>query len=297
MTVRDVGQEPRGLAEIVIISGLSGSGKSAATRCFEDMGYFCVDNLPAQLIPVFAELCSKTDTIHRAALVVDVREGAFLQHFPEVLRRMRQDQLPVTLLFLEASDDVLIRRFSESRRPHPLAVNEPLETGIRREREVLESLRDLSDIRMDTSRYNVHEFRKYLHDNFQDKRPGGPMVITLVSFGYKYGIPDESDLLFDTRFIQNPFFVDGLKHQTGLDRPVLDFLHAQEEYNDFLAKLNELLLFLIPRYRREGKTYLTISVGCTGGRHRSVAMAQELSDALTSRGYSIKTKHRDLDKE
>jgi UPF0042 nucleotide-binding protein len=176
-------------------------------------------------------------------------------------------------------------------------VNEPLETGIRREREVLAGLRSMADILVDTSRTNVHELKKYIHDNFQEKGPGGAMNITLVSFGYKYGIPDESDLLFDTRFIQNPFFVDSLKHLTGLDRPVRDFLHAQSEYLDFLEKLSDLLLFLIPRYHREGKTYLTISVGCTGGRHRSVAMAQELSDRLTSRGYSIRTKHRDLEKE
>ena len=297
MSPRETGRGGRGLHEIVIISGLSGSGKSAATRCFEDMGFFCVDNLPAQLIPVFAELCSKTDTIRRAALVVDVREGAFLDHFPEVLRHLREEENPVTLLFLEASDDVIIRRFSESRRPHPLAVNEPLEAGIRREREVLASLRSMADILVDTSRYNVHDLKKYIHDNFQEKGPGGAMNITLVSFGYKYGIPDESDLLFDTRFIQNPFFVDGLKHLTGLDGPVREFLHAQAEYMDFFEKLGELLLFLIPRYHREGKTYLTISVGCTGGRHRSVAMAQELSDQLMSRGYSIKTKHRDLEKE
>lgn len=297
MSLQEAGDEAGRLHEIVIISGLSGSGKSAATRCFEDMGYFCVDNLPSQLIPVFADLCSKTDTIRRAALVVDVREGAFLQHFPEVLRRLRAEEHPVTLLFLEASDDVLIRRFSESRRPHPLAVNEPLETGIRREREVLAPLRSLADIRVDTSRINVHDLKKYIHDNFQQRRPGGSMVITLVSFGYKYGIPEESDLLFDTRFIQNPFFVAGLKHLTGLDQPVREFLHAQNEYNEFFTKLDELLLFLIPHYHREGKTYLTISVGCTGGRHRSVAMAQELSDRLNSRGYSIKTKHRDLEKE
>jgi len=297
MSPLETGRGGRGLHEIVIISGLSGSGKSAATRCFEDMGFFCVDNLPAQIIPVFAELCSKTDTIRRAALVVDVREGAFLEHFPEVLRHLREGDHPVTLLFLEASDDVLIRRFSESRRPHPLAVSEPLEAGIRREREVLASLRSMADILVDTSRYNVHDLRKYIHDNFQEKGPGSAMNITLVSFGYKYGIPDESDLLFDTRFIQNPFFVDGLKHLTGLDRPVVEFLHAQAEYIDFFEKLGELLLFLIPRYHREGKTYLTISVGCTGGRHRSVAMAQELSERLMSRGYSIKTKHRDLEKE
>jgi UPF0042 nucleotide-binding protein len=297
LTAESAGGGAGRLHEIVIISGMSGSGKSAATRCFEDMGYFCVDNLPPQLIPVFAELCVKTDTIQRAALVVDAREGAFLQHFPEVLQRLRKEEHPVTLLFLEASDDVLIRRFSESRRPHPLAVNEPLETGIHREREVLSGLRALADILVDTSRYNAHDLRKYLHNNFQERRPGEPMVITLVSFGYKYGIPGESDLLFDTRFIQNPFFVDGLKNLTGLDQPVQDFLHAQEEYVAFLNKLDEMLLFLIPRYHQEGKTYLTISVGCTGGRHRSVAMTQELSDRLIAQGYSIKTKHRDLEKE
>ncbi len=291
------GRGGAGLHEIVIISGLSGSGKSAANRCFEDMGYFCVDNLPAQLIPVFAELCTKTDTIRRAALVVDVREGAFLQHFPEVLQRLREEQHPVTLLFLEASDEVLIRRFSESRRPHPLAVNEPLETGIHREREVLAPLRSRADILVDTGRFSVHELKKYLHDNFQSRGPGGAMVITLVSFGYKYGIPEESDLLFDTRFIPNPFFVEGLKHLTGLDQPVRDFLHRQGEYRELMGKLRDLLGFLVPHYHREGKTYLTISVGCTGGRHRSVAMAQELSEGLTAQGYSIRTKHRDLEKE
>ena len=197
MSAPEPGRGGGGLHEIVIISGLSGSGKSAANRCFEDMGFFCVDNLPAQLIPVFADLCRKTDTIRRAALVVDVREGAFLEHFPEVLRHLREEDHPVTLLFLEASDDVLIRRFSESRRPHPLAVNEPLEAGIRREREVLASLRSMADILVDTSRYNVHDLRKYIHDNFQQRGPGGAMNITLVSFGYKYGPAPDADLLFE----------------------------------------------------------------------------------------------------
>ena len=297
MTAPDAVRSARGLEEIVIISGLSGSGKSLANRCFEDMGYFCVDNLPAQLIPVFADLCTKSETLRRAALVVDVREGAFLQHFPEVLERLRQGEHRTTLLFLEASDDVLIRRFSETRRPHPLAVNEPLETGIRREREVLKPLRDLADVVLDTSRTNVHELKKYLYDNFQGKISGASMVITLVSFGYKYGVPEESDLLFDTRFIPNPFFVDGLKSLTGLDPPVRGFLHAQNEYSEFFQRVGDLLLFLIPHYRREGNTYLTISVGCTGGRHRSVAMVHELSEHLTSRGHSIKTVHRDLEKE
>jgi UPF0042 nucleotide-binding protein len=296
MTGSDPVRGPR-MKEMVIISGLSGSGKSTAIRCFEDMGFFCVDNLPAQLIPVFAELCSKTDTIQRAALVVDVREGAFLGHFPEALSRLRAGDLRPTLIFLDAADDVLIRRFSESRRPHPLATNLPLETGIRREREVLGALRGLADVVVDTSRTNVHELKKYFIDNFQDRGAGAPLVITVISFGYKYGIPDESDLLFDTRFIENPFFVAGLKTLTGLDSEVKEFLHAQEEYNEFLDRITDLLQFLVPRYQREGKSYLTIAVGCTGGRHRSVAMAAEISDRLTQKGHSIKTVHRDLEKE
>jgi len=295
------GPEPsprtRGLKEIVIISGLSGSGKSTAIRCFEDMGFFCVDNLPAQLIPVFADLCSKTDTIQRAALVVDVREGAFLEHFPEALTRLRQGEMRATLLFLDAADDMLIRRFSESRRPHPLATDRPLDAGIRREREVLASLKELADVVVDTTRTNVHELKKYFIDNFQDLGSGTPLVMTVISFGYKHGIPDESDLLFDTRFIANPFFVAGLKSLTGLDTPVQDFLHDQAEYNEFLQRITDLLLFLVPRYQREGKSYLTIAVGCTGGRHRSVAMAKEISDRLISSGHAIRTVHRDLEKE
>jgi len=285
------------MKEIVIISGLSGSGKSTAIRLFEDMGFFCVDNLPAQLIPVFADLCSKTDSIQRAALVVDAREGAFLDHFPEALSRLRAGDLRATLIFLEAADDVLIRRFSESRRPHPLATNRPLEAGIRHEREVLASLRGLADVVVDTTRTNVHELKKYFFDNFQDRGAGTPLVITVVSFGYKYGIPDESDLLFDTRFIENPFFVAGLKSLTGLDPEVRAFLHDQSEYNEFLDRITDLLEFLVPRYQREGKSYLTIAIGCTGGRHRSVAMAAEISDRLTEKGHSIKTVHRDLEKE
>jgi UPF0042 nucleotide-binding protein len=297
MMPADAAHPGRGLREMVIISGLSGSGKSTAIRCFEDMGFFCVDNLPAQLIPVFADLCSKSETIQRAALVVDVREGAFLQHFPEALMRLRQAGPKATLLFLDAADDVLIRRFSESRRPHPLAMNRPLEAGIRREREVLAGLRALADVVVDTTRTNVHELKKYFYDNFQEPSAGAPLVITVVSFGYKYGVPEESDLLFDTRFIQNPFFEPGLKSLTGLDAPVLDFLHGQAEYGEFLDRITDMLLFLVPRYEREGKSYLTIAIGCTGGRHRSVAMVKEISERLTERGHSIKTVHRDLEKE
>ena len=297
MTGSESGPRSRSHKEIVIISGLSGSGKSTATRCFEDMGFFCVDNLPAQLIPVFAHLCSKTDTIQRAALVVDVREGAFLEHFPEALSRLRQGEMRATLLFLDAADEMLIRRFSESRRPHPLATDRPLDAGIRHEREVLAPLKALADVVVDTTRTNVHELKKYFIDNFQDRGSGTPLVMTVISFGYKHGIPDESDLLFDTRFIENPFFVTGLKSLTGLDAPVQEFLHAQAEYNEFLQRITDLLLFLVPRYQREGKSYLTIAVGCTGGRHRSVAMAKEISEWLISRGHAIRTVHRDLDKE
>jgi UPF0042 nucleotide-binding protein len=202
-----------------------------------------------------------------------------------------------TLLYLEAADDVLIRRFSESRRPHPLAAQMPLDVGIRREREVLAPLKSLADVVVDTSQTNVHELKKYFFDNFQAHGSRSSLVITVISFGYKHGIPDESDLLFDTRFIENPFFVEGLRPLSGLDPPVLEFLHTQGEYNEFLQRLTDLLLFLLPRYQREGKSYLTIAVGCTGGRHRSVAMAKELSERLTAKGHSIRTVHRDMERE
>ena len=284
--------------EIVVITGLSGSGKSLATRAFEDMGYFCVDNLPVALIPVFADLCAKRPDLRRAALVVDVREGTFLGEFPAIFDALRRTQVHrARLLFFEADDEALIRRFSETRRPHPLASGGSVEGGIKRERLMLGPLRERADLIIDSSRFNVHELRRYIQEHFAPRSGAQPIGISVVSFGYKHGVPPESDLLFDTRFLPNPFFVDGLRGRSGLDVEVRDYLEAVSEYRDFLARIVDLVAFLIPLYIREGKSYLTVAVGCTGGRHRSVAMAEAVSRALCGKGYEVKASHRDLEKE
>ncbi len=285
--------------EIVVVTGLSGSGKSLAIRAFEDMGAFCVDNLPVTLIPVFADLCARSrQDIARAALVVDVREGTFLREFPSIFDALRRgESRRVRLLFFEAEDDVLIRRFSETRRPHPLAGSASIEEGIRRERQALAPLRDLADLIIDTSQFNVHELRRYIQDHFAPQPGMQPLVISLVSFGYKHGVPTESDLLFDTRFLPNPFFVDGLRGKTGLDPEVVAYLEESPEYREFRGRVVDLVSFLIPKYIREGKSYLTVAIGCTGGRHRSVAMAESISAALRESGYAVKASHRDLERE
>ncbi len=284
--------------EIVVITGLSGSGKTLAIRAFEDMGYFCVDNLPVALIPVFADLCARRPDLRRAALVVDVREGTFLKEFPAIFDGLRRTPgRRGRLLFFEADDEALMRRFSETRRPHPLASGGGLEDGIRREREMLQPLRDRADLIIDSSLFNVHELRRYIRDHFAPRGGAQPMGISIVSFGYKRGVPPESDLLFDTRFLPNPFFVDTLRGRSGLDREVIDYLEAMPEYREFRARIVDMLAFLIPQYLREGKSYLTVAIGCTGGRHRSVAMAEAVSQALRARGYEVKASHRDLEKE
>ena len=284
--------------EIVVFTGLSGSGKTLAIRAFEDMGYFCVDNLPVALIPVFADLCAGRSDVTRAALVVDIREGTYLKGFPATfddLRRTRGRRL--RLLFFEADDDAIIRRFSETRRPHPLADGGPLEEGIRRERLALAPLRDRADLIIDSSRFNVHELRRYIHDHFAP-HPGSQSIgIAIVSFGYKHGVPPESDVLFDTRFLPNPFFVDGLRGKSGLDPEVRAFLEALPVYHEFHRRIVDLMVFLIPQYIREGKSYLTVAIGCTGGRHRSVVMAEAVGAALRGSGYEVKASHRDLEKE
>ncbi len=284
--------------EIVVITGLSGSGKTLAIRAFEDMGHFCVDNLPVALIPVFADLCAGRADVTRAALVVDIREGTFLKEFPAIfddLRRTRGRR--VRLLFFEADDDALIRRFSETRRPHPLAGGGPLEEGIRRERLALAPLRDRADLIIDSSRFNVHELRRYIEDHFAHDPGTQSIHIAIVSFGYKHGLPPESDILFDTRFLPNPFFVDGLRGKSGLDPEVQSYLEAVPVYHEFHERIVDLLAFLIPQYMREGKSYLTVAIGCTGGRHRSVVMAEAVGTALRASGYEVKASHRDLEKE
>ena len=290
---------PHSDLEIVVITGLSGSGKTLAVRVFEDLGYFCVDNLPVTLIPVFADLCARSrQDIKRAALVVDVREGVFLREFPAIYQRLKREGGPhVRLIFFESDDEALIRRFSETRRPHPLAANGGLESGIRHERETLRPLRDLADLIIDSSRFNVHELRRYIQAHVAARPGGQPLTIAVISFGYKHGVPSDSDLLFDTRFLPNPYFVEELRSQTGRDRKVVAYLEKFPEYSTFRDKILDLLGFLLPRYIQEGKSYLTVAIGCTGGRHRSVAMAEAISVALHSDGYVVNPSHRDVEKE
>lgn len=281
----------------VILTGLSGSGKSAGIRVFEDAGYYCVDNLPVTLIPVFADLCTRSEDIRRVALVIDIREGLFLRDFPAVVGRLRQSR-PVTILFFEATDEVVARRFGETRRPHPMANGaEDLQESIARERAVLAPIRAVADAIIDTSAFSVHELRTYLLDNFLAATRPASLLVQLVSFGFKHGPPEQLDLMFDVRFLANPFFVQELKPLTGRDPEVVRFLEGRPEYGAFLARITELLRFLIPLYVREGKSYLRIGIGCTGGKHRAVAVTESLAAALEEDGLRLRAQHRDVDRE
>ena len=290
--------EPQNTTQFLIITGLSGSGKSGATKCFEDLGYFCVDNLPAQLIPTFVQLCTKPGAqIRRVALTMDIRERDFIYDFPGIYKSMKEDGYDFSILFLEASDEALVRRFSETRRPHPLAFDRPILQGIAEEKDRLQPVRDIADVIVDTSNLNIHELREYINKIYTPVNESRELVISLISFGYKYGIPFNSDILFDVRFLPNPFFVQELKNKTGLDPSVQDYVFQQEEWKQFRDKLSDLLLFLLPQYVKEGKSYLTLSIGCTGGKHRSVAIAEYLEKLLVEKGHTVRSKHRDINKE
>ena len=285
-----------GEARFVVLTGLSGSGKSQAIRALEDLGYFCVDNLPTSLIPTFADLTGSAEgAISRGAVVVDMRDPEFLDGFPAVLKKLRRrKRLGAVTIFLEASDAVLVRRFSETRRPHPMAADQPLLEGILEERQRLEPIKQLADKVLDTSDLTVHELRRM----FTDLSRGGPakqLVVTLLSFGYKHGVPLEADLMLDVRFLPNPHFVPALRALSGRDKGVQEFLETHAATETFLAKTSELMRFLIPQYAAEGKSYLTVAVGCTGGRHRSVFIAERLRQRLTRMdGVRLRTKHRDI---
>jgi UPF0042 nucleotide-binding protein len=283
----------RARPRILIITGLSGSGKTHVSRALEDVGWFCVDNLPTALIPPFAELLRESKALQRSALVVDIREPGFLTHFPPVLRAIRK-KVDVSLLFLEAEEKVLLRRFSETRRPHPLAVNQPAIEGIREEREALVPIRKTADLILDTSRYNVHELRDYIHDHYDVRGEHPGLVVTVTSFGYKYGVPSEVDVVFDARFLPNPNFVPTLKRLTGNHPRVIRYLRRQKETLELLRRLHSFLAYLIPNFKKEGKSYLTVGIGCTGGRHRSVMIANALGHALSRDGHAVKVRHRDL---
>lgn len=285
------------MQRLIIITGVSGSGKTLAIRAFEDMGYFCVDNLPVRLIPVFAELLPQSPKgTSTAAIVVDIRERQFLDEFPSIIKKLRETGHSIEIIFFEASIDVLKRRFSETRRPHPLAQGIDLDQGIKKEMQIMKPIRDTADTVIDTSTFNIHEFRQFLRNCFI---PGESteLNITFLSFGYKYGIPTESDLIFDVRFLPNPYFVKELKFHTGLDREVISYLESFPTYSEFLNHIKDLISFLLPEYVKEGKSYLTISIGCTGGRHRSVCLAEALRSSLEKDGCYSKIIHRDLDKE
>lgn len=279
---------------ILVITGLSGSGKTYVLRALEDVGWFCVDNLPVALIPPFAELIHGHDELRRSALVVDMRARDFLGRFPTAHKELRRRGVSVGLLFLEADERTLVRRFSETRRPHPLAINQPVLDGIREERDALRTIRTLADTILDTSGLTVHQLRDWVREHYDVRAEAPPLVISVMSFGYKYGVPAEADLVFDVRFLPNPNFVPSLKKLTGKDARVVRYVRRGPDAELFLKKIDSLLAFVVPRYIREGKSYLTIAIGCTGGRHRSVMMARALGALLAKRGLPVNIRHRDV---
>lgn len=284
--------------QFVIITGMSGAGKSQASGCLEDIGFFCIDNLPPTLIPKFAELCLQSEKrVEKAAFVIDVREAQFLSDLLGILEDLKREEHAVRMIFLEASDEVLVRRFSETRRPHPLAGEGMVLEGIQAERKLLAKLKERADLVIDTSTFTVHELKKLLTTTFLELGPeGGRTAILLVSFGYKFGLPYVSDLVFDVRFLPNPYFVEELRSFSGQDPEVAEYLLAFPETRSFLEKLIDFVRFTLPFYVREGKAYLTISVGCTGGRYRSVFTVGYLAGKLREDGYKVSIRHRDFDK-
>jgi len=282
----------------VIITGLSGAGKSHAIKCFEDMGFFCVDNLPTTLIPTFADLIARSrHDVQRVALGVDVREGEYLSHLLEALHELKGRGHNVEVLFFEASDEALVRRYHESRRRHPLAAEGNILDAIRAERKALAHLREIADRIVETSSITVHQLKALLAELYVAPRARAGLTASLVSFGYKHGIPFDADLVFDVRFLPNPHFVDGLRPLDGCDTRVREFVLRHDEARELLDRLRDLLRFLLPFYQREGKAYLTVAIGCTGGRHRSVTFVEELRAFLESLGYAPTVVHRDIDRE
>ena len=284
--------------DIVIITGLSGSGMSSATNAFQDLGYFCVDNLPVTMLPTFGRLVTDDEEkgIRRAALVIDIREGGFLADFEKQLEALRALGLNVIVLFFEASDDVLQYRFSETRRPHPAEKGQGLLAAIRDEREAMSRIRAHADQIVDTSDHTVHTLRKFLLDRFSLDREGAPMRVQVMSFGHKYGNPGDLELLFDVRHLPNPHFVPELKRLSGHDPRVVKFLRSDDEVKETLKRFTDLLSYLLPLYKREGKSYVTVGIGCTGGRHRSVMIANALAHALRKAGFDAHASHRDVRK-
>lgn len=288
------------LPEFVILTGLSGSGMSSATDAFEDLGYFCVDNLPLTMLSTFGRLLIESDdgapAIEKAALVIDIRERHFLSQFQSELAKLEKKKLRPFVVFFEASDEVLLRRFSETRRPHPADNDKGLLASIRAERRALKDARKLADLIIDTSEHTVHTLRHLIVQKFSGSDEGVPLKVEIISFGHKYGNPRGVDLLFDVRHLPNPYFQQDLKHLTGEDPNIVKYLRSKPEVNETIQKFVDLLLYLLPRYQREGKSYLTIGIGCTGGRHRSVMVASSLRAALKKEKFDVAVTHRDIQK-
>ena len=279
--------------EMVIVTGISGSGKASALRSFEDLGYHAVDNLPLELLTEFAVLVGKSDEIERAAIVVDVREGQTLDRLPEILKQVKQI-LPTRVVFLDAQDAVLVRRYSETRRPHPLRRSETVERSIVEERQLLDPIRNVADTLVDTSNFNVHELRAHIQQRFSHEEKTKRLLVSCVSFGFKNGVPLDADLVFDVRFLPNPHFVPEFRKKTGKDPKVAAYVRKFPQTQEFLGRVTELMLYLLPHYVEEGKSYLTVGFGCTGGQHRSVMMAEEMTKRLRKAGYQVKALHRDI---
>ncbi|HEY1767245.1 MAG TPA: RNase adapter RapZ [Terracidiphilus sp.] len=275
------------------MTGISGAGKASALKAFEDLGFHCVDNLPLELLPDFAALVSNSVEVDRAAIVVDVREGPTLDRLPEILKDVKK-LLHTRVVFLDAQDAVLVRRFSETRRPHPLGISETVSRSIVEERQLLDPIRNVADTRIDTSNFNVHELRAHIQSRFGQRDGTTQLLVSCLSFGFKNGVPLDADLVFDVRFLPNPHFVPEFRKKTGLDPNVAAYVRGFPQTEEFLSKVTSLMLYLLPHYVEEGKSYLTVAFGCTGGQHRSVMMAEEMNTRLKKAGYLVKALHRDI---
>lgn len=291
-TKRLAAREDGKRSELVIITGLSGSGKGTVLKALEDLGYYAVDNLPIKLIPTFAELIGGS-SIRYAAIVVDIREGESLQKFPSMFRKIRL-RVPTTLVFLEADDTTIVRRFSETRRPHPLGTDKSVTKSVEEERAALAPIRKLAGHIINTSKFNVHELREIIGEKFSGARDESNIMIYITSFGYRHGVPADSDLVFDVRFLPNPNYIPEFKHLSGRHPSVARYIRSFPQTTEFIERISQLLVYLLPHYIREGKSYLTIGFGCTGGHHRSVMIAHEIYNRLKQAGYHVKEAHRDL---
>ena len=282
-------------AELVIITGMSGSGKGSVLKVFEDLGYYSVDNLPIGLIPKFAELTRDSASIRFSALVVDIREGQGLKRFPAIYARIRRE-IPTRLIFMEADDATIMRRFSETRRPHPLGTAQSIGKSIRQERALLAPIRKLAELTINTSKFTVHELRDFIREKFVGQREESKILIYVTSFGYRHGVPSDSDLVFDVRFLPNPNYIPKFKKLTGRHPSVARYIRSFPQTIEFIDRISALLVYLLPHYIREGKSYLTIAFGCTGGHHRSVMIADQIRENLAGAGYRVKVTHRDSTK-